>query len=107
MGRSMLRPYMPTMRAVPDSKQNIRVPDVRFAEYHTSAVAGALGLRAGGGLEVVHELSDGAAFDEPRGPRGDTFVVDGTRGWPARSQRIVEDRQPLVEHHYSDFAGER
>src|SRR5713226_5933698 len=100
----MLHAYMPTMRAVADAKQNIRVPDVRFAEYPTSAVAGALGLRARGGLEVVHEPSDGAAFDEPRGPRGDAFVIDGPRGRPARSERIVDDRQPLVEHDFADFA---
>src|SRR5947209_6027997 len=97
----MLRP---SMYAVPDAKQDIRVPDVRFAEYPASAVAGALGLRARGGLKVVHEPSDGAAFDQPRGPRGDTFVVDGPGRRPARSERIVDDRQPLIEHHCSDFA---
>ena len=98
---------MASPHAIPDAKQNVRVPDVRFAEYPAPAVAGTLGLRARGGLEVVHEPSDGAAFDEPRGPRGDTFVVDGPRRWPARSERIVDDRQPLIEHHCSDFAGER
>src|SRR5437899_12933868 len=95
---------MASPHAIPDAKQNVRVPDVRFAEYPAPAVAGALGLRARGGLEVVHEPSDGAAFDEPRGPRGDTFVVDWPRRRPARSERIVEGRQALIEHHRTALA---
>src|SRR5258708_5172564 len=102
----MLRPYMRTMHAVPNPEQNIRVSDVWLAEHATPAVAGALGLRARSSLEVVHEPSDGAAFDEPSGPRRDAFVVDRPRGRPPRRERVVDDRQPLIEHHGSDFAGE-
>src|SRR5260370_22499900 len=103
----MLRPYMRTMHAVPNPEQNIRVSDVWLAEHATPAVAGALGLRARSSLEVVHEPSDGAAFDEPSGPRTDAFVVYPPRGRPPRRDRVVDDRQPLVAPHGSDLTAER
>src|SRR5438876_32120 len=83
----MLRSYM---YAIPDAKQNVRVPDVRFAEYPAPAVAGTLGLRARGGLEVVHEPSDGAAFDESRDVRRHRDA--GTAVFAARARRVSDGR---------------
>ncbi len=94
-------------RAIRHAKQDVRVTDVRLPEHAASSVSGALGLGAGGSLQVVDETSHGAALHEGGTPRGDAFVVDRPGRGASWRQRVVDDGQPLVEQCFPDLARQR
>src|SRR6266550_7384822 len=100
----MLRPYM---RAIRHPKHNVRVADVRFPKHPAPAVARALSLGARGRFEVVDESPYDTTLDQSGAARRDTFVIDGTRGRPARRERIVDDRKPRIEQQLPDFPRQR
>src|SRR2546428_9874256 len=100
-------PYVSTKRPVRHPKYHVRVANVRFPEHPAPAVARALCLGARGGFEIVDESPDSTPLDQSGGTRRDALVVDRARCGPSRRERIIEDRKPLIEHHFTDFARQR